>query len=380
MHRTAIALACALSLVFSAGAAFGAEEPPKAEPPKAAPQAAPSKVPTKPAKEPSRVAGSHIIIAFEGAMRAPEGLERTKEDAKKRAEEVLAEARKPEVAFEKAVEAYSDDEGSKSNGGRIGIFTRGMFRPEFKGLEDALFGMEIGQVSEIVESPYGFHILSRVAIIEYSASHILIVYAGLENADPDEKRTKEEAKKLADEILLEAKKEGADFAALAKEHSSCPSSERGGSLGIFGPGQMVEPFEKAVAAAKIGEIIGPVETPFGFHIIRRDKVELIRASHILIQYQGSMRAGPMVTRTKDQAKAAADEILAEVKKEGADFAALAMKHSEDPTAKAKGGDLGFFGRNQMHEAFDKAAFALKPGEIVGPVETPFGFHIIKRTE
>ncbi|MBN1419672.1 MAG: peptidyl-prolyl cis-trans isomerase [Planctomycetes bacterium] len=240
--------------------------------------------------------------------------------------------------------------------------------------------MEIGQVSEIVESPYGYHILSRVPIVEYSASHILIPYAGAENVDPDEERTKEEAKKLAEEILAEAKKDGADFAALAKQHSSCPSSQRGGFLGIFSPGQMVEPFEKALAEAKIGEIVGPVETPFGFHIIRRDKVEMIRASHILIQYQGSMRAGPMVTRTKEQAKAAAQEILDETKKDGADFAALAVKHSDDPSAKAKGGDLGFFGRNQMHEAFDKAAFALKPGEIVGPVETPFGFHIIKRTE
>jgi len=60
---------------------------------------------------------------------------------------------------------------------------------------------------------------------------------------------------------------GSDFADVAKEHSSCPSGQKGGSLGTFGPGQMVPEFDKVVFSAPIGEVQGPVQTQFGYHLI-----------------------------------------------------------------------------------------------------------------
>lgn len=61
---------------------------------------------------------------------------------------------------------------------------------------------------------------------------------------------------------------GSDFAALAKEHSQCPSGSRsGGALGEFGPGQMVQEFDEVVFSAKLGEVHGPVQTQFGYHLI-----------------------------------------------------------------------------------------------------------------
>lgn len=60
---------------------------------------------------------------------------------------------------------------------------------------------------------------------------------------------------------------GADFAALAKAHSSCPSSRDGGDLGSFGPGQMVAEFDKVVFSAPVGEVQGPVKTQFGMHLV-----------------------------------------------------------------------------------------------------------------
>ncbi len=60
---------------------------------------------------------------------------------------------------------------------------------------------------------------------------------------------------------------GADFAALAKQHSQCPSGKRGGELGQFGPGQMVKEFDQVVFSAPIGQVQGPVKTQFGYHLI-----------------------------------------------------------------------------------------------------------------
>ncbi|MDX8395178.1 MAG: peptidylprolyl isomerase [Mariprofundaceae bacterium] len=61
--------------------------------------------------------------------------------------------------------------------------------------------------------------------------------------------------------------EGADFADMAKEHSSCPSGASGGDLGEFGPGQMVKEFDEVVFSADINTVQGPVKTQFGYHLL-----------------------------------------------------------------------------------------------------------------
>ncbi len=61
--------------------------------------------------------------------------------------------------------------------------------------------------------------------------------------------------------------DGADFAELAKEHSTCSSGKKGGDLGEFGPGQMVREFDDVVFNAEIGTVQGPVKTQFGYHLL-----------------------------------------------------------------------------------------------------------------
>jgi peptidyl-prolyl cis-trans isomerase C len=94
------------------------------------------------------------------------------------------------------------------------------------------------------------------------ASHILLGVDQKASAD-EKKAAREKAEKLRKELAG-----GADFAALAKGNSTCPSSQQGGDLGFFGKGQMVPAFEKAAFALKPGEISDVVETQFGYHIIK----------------------------------------------------------------------------------------------------------------
>jgi peptidyl-prolyl cis-trans isomerase C len=67
--------------------------------------------------------------------------------------------------------------------------------------------------------------------------------------------------------LLESINEGADFAEVAKSYSKCPSGQKGGDLGEFGPGMMVKEFDKVVFSGNVGEVYGPVQTQFGYHLI-----------------------------------------------------------------------------------------------------------------
>jgi peptidyl-prolyl cis-trans isomerase C len=99
--------------------------------------------------------------------------------------------------------------------------------------------------------------------------------------------------------------------------------------------------------------------------------EQIKASHVLFKVEKD-------TSEKDKKArlAEAKKVLAEAKKPNADFGALATKYSEGPT-KERAGDLGTFSRGRMVKPFEDAAFAAKPGDVVGPVETQFGYHVIK---
>ncbi len=74
--------------------------------------------------------------------------------------------------------------------------------------------------------------------------------------------TEEQCQTLKTEI-----ENGADFAAVAKQHSSCPSGQNGGDLGSFGPGQMVPEFDKVVFSADLNTVQGPVKTQFGYHLL-----------------------------------------------------------------------------------------------------------------
>ena len=104
-----------------------------------------------------------------------------------------------------------------------------------------------------------------------------------------------------------------------------------------------------------------------------------RASHILLSVEKDEKGQPKVA-SKAAAKAEAEAIIKQVGTSAEKFAELAKTKSKDPGSAAQGGDLGFFGRGQMVKPFEEAVYSMKPAEIRGPIESDFGFHIIRLTE
>ncbi len=119
-----------------------------------------------------------------------------------------------------------------------------------------------------------------------------------------------------------------------------------------------------------------IEKYYHDNLAKYTQPERRKASHILFTVATDADADEA---TKARVKKEAQEVLDKIKN-GADFAEMAKQYSKDPGSADKGGDLGFFGTGEMVPAFEKAAFALKPGEVSELVESSFGFHIIKLSE
>ncbi|HEY6726020.1 MAG TPA: peptidylprolyl isomerase [Polyangiaceae bacterium] len=126
----------------------------------------------------------------------------------------------------------------------------------------------------------------------------------------------------------------------------------------------------------------PDETAQGaaLHAPASDAPQRVTASHILFAYQGALRASPEIARSKADARALAAQVLGDLKQGALTFDEAVARYSDEPGAAQRQGALGSFGRNAMVKPFADAAFALKPGDLSGVVETDFGFHIIWRQQ
>ncbi|HEY8512982.1 MAG TPA: peptidylprolyl isomerase [Cyclobacteriaceae bacterium] len=168
---------------------------------------------------------------------------------------------------------------------------------------------------------------------------------------------------------------GEDFASLVAAHSDEPQAKsRRGDLGYFTALQMVHPFENAVYAAKPGDIVGPVRTQFGYHLIkiadRRPALGQVSVSHIMLRTGGDRDS----TKVREQIFNLYDQLMA-----GASWDELCVEYSEDLGSKNKGGALPPFGVGAMASVpeFEKMAFSLKPGDISDPFRTQYGWHILR---
>ncbi len=200
------------------------------------------------------------------------------------------------------------------------------------------------------------------------ASHIMVDCA--ENALPsDTLRAYKQIMGIKDRL-----DRGEPFTQLAALSTDTYSAERGGDLGWFTVFGMVYPFESAVFTAPEGQVVGPIRTQFGYHLIRvtgkRPARHTMQAAHILILDTES--------EPNPDAKQQIEEVYAKLQG-GEPFAAAAMKYSEDPTTAKQGGRLAPFGINQMLPEFEDAAFSLTDdGTYSAPFKTKLGWHIVQR--
>jgi len=212
---------------------------------------------------------------------------------------------------------------------------------------------------------------------EVKASHILIRLD--QNASPED--TMKAYAKIA--TIRKRIENGEDFVKIAKEVSEDPSAvTNGGDLGYFTAFQMVFPFEEAAYNTTVGQLSSIVRTRFGYHILKvvdqRSARGVLKTAHIMIAVK---RDG--ISVDLEAAKKKIDEIYAKLVA-GEKFEDLASNFSDDPGSSEKGGKLPEFGSGtttRMVPEFEEAAFQLnKDGDFSLPIQTDFGFHIIKRLE
>ena len=112
----------------------------------------------------------------------------------------------------------------------------------------------------------------------------------------------------------------------------------------------------------------------------RTPPETLRAAQILIAYKGAEKAPRKCTRTKEEARKLAEEVRLQATKGELDFGDLARQYSDDPSGQDREGMMGTIGRGDVTKEIADAAFALDVDQVSPVVETPFGFHLIKRTQ
>ena len=155
---------------------------------------------------------------------------------------------------------------------------------------DTLMGLNIGELFGPYNDGESWKITKMVNKKpngSVKASHILITWEGAERANPEIKRTKEEAESIANDLLRQAKAEGAVFTQLARDNSDGPSAPRGGDLGYFQEGVMTPNFNDFAFGNAVGHI-GLVETEFGYHIVRvDDKQDLVQLATLSREIEAS---------------------------------------------------------------------------------------------
>jgi len=264
------------------------------------------------------------------------------------------------------------DHASRRHGGVLGSVWPGMLSPE---LDSFLFSAEVGELSSVIETTAGFHILRR---IERDVAWRQIQVDG---TDPQARD------RCLD--LLERLRAGADFAELAREESDDPvTAGRAGVVGIFQRGPRDALLKAAAFEAGVGDLVGPIETPFALYVLQRlapqevdpnlREAAVVRLRAILITFTGALGADSMLARSSQDAEVVARDLAARIRA-GEDMAALAREWSDDPGGRERGGDLGWILRqaSEVPTFLDQACTA-DVGQLLEPISSSAGWVVVRR--
>jgi len=186
----------------------------------------------------------------------------------------------------------------------------------------------------------------------------------------DKNQALEVARKFSDL----ARRKGANFFELATKFSD---SKNVLVPLIVADNPRLPPFIRAALNLKEGQVSDPLDSEFGWLVLHRIAPQTVTVSHILVSFAGARNSSS--ERSKEEARKRAEAALKELKG-GKAFADTAKTFSDDPASAPNGGAVGEVAKGDTDPVFEKSAFALKPGEVSGIVETPFGFHVILRTQ
>lgn len=210
------------------------------------------------------------------------------------------------------------------------------------------------------------------ASTELNLSHILIALP--ENPTSEQVN---DAQRQAESIVEEARN-GADFGKLAITYSADQQALKGGQMGWGRIQELPGIFAQALSTAKKGDIVGPIRSGVGFHILKVNdlrgqsqsiSVNEVHARHILLK--------PSPIMNDQQARLKLEEIAADIKSGKTTFAAAAKEYSQDPGSANQGGDLGWATPDIFDPAFRDALTKLHKGQISAPVHSSFGWHLIE---
>ena len=244
-----------------------------------------------------------------------------------------------------------------------------LYKKEFEKYKDQLAKKYIYDkrvVSKLVEEAYDR------SLEEINAEHILV----LSNLNDSPNDTLKAYNKIKEAHVKALK--GENFTSLVIEYSEEPGAKKSkGKLGYFTAFQMVYPFENTAYNTNVGEISQITRTSFGYHIIkindRRKKKPKINVSHIMIFSNNDKKAEDPEERI--------NELYAMIM-QGEPFENIAKQFSEDKNTGVKGGQLKTFGPGDLKAPkFENAAYSIKnEGEIIAPIQSAFGWHIIRLNE
>jgi len=264
-------------------------------------------------------------------------------------------------------------------GGVLGTFPPGVLLPAF---DRFLFAAEIGEVSEPIVEGGAVHLLQRIE--RWAACRQIFL-----------KGRGDEVRARAEE-LVERLRGGEDYQALAREHSDDrESARRGGAWLIFERGSDDTLLKKAAFDAPVGEVFGPLSSPLGFHVGKREPLEVeddpasgfaglrennwVRATGLLVAHEKGkeIRARRTLLAANDLAK----ELFVLARARELPLAELAKEHTDEPGGRERAGDLGWIYRgnpNRMRPL--EKLFLVRPGTLLEPKHTDEGWILLQRTQ